>query len=125
ALCLRQEGKLMELIDPRLGNDYNEEEALRMIKIAFLCTNPSPSLRPTMSAVLSMLEGSLAVEESTMDPNTYSNERMFQASRKQRGDGRNLEASSETHGLLQSAEPHEVISFSKSADLYSVNLSSS
>ncbi|GAB4827142.1 hypothetical protein Ancab_034031 [Ancistrocladus abbreviatus] len=125
ALCLRQEGKLMELIDPRLGSHYNKEEALRMIKIALLCTNPSPTLRPTMSAVLSMLEGALAVEESAMDPNAYSNEWVLQASRKQRGDQTDLQASSETHGLIQFAELHEVVSFSKSTDLYSVNLGSS
>jgi hypothetical protein len=47
----------MELVDPKLGSEFNKEEAIRMIKVALLCTNPSPALRPTMSAVVSMLEG--------------------------------------------------------------------
>nr|GMD22521.1 probable leucine-rich repeat receptor-like serine/threonine-protein kinase At3g14840 [Ipomoea batatas] len=57
ALVLQEKGNLMELIDPRLHSDYDKEEALRMIKVALLCTNPSPVLRPSMSAVVNMLEG--------------------------------------------------------------------
>ncbi|XP_031120708.1 probable leucine-rich repeat receptor-like serine/threonine-protein kinase At3g14840 isoform X2 [Ipomoea triloba] len=57
ALVLQEKGTLMELIDPRLHSDYDKEEALRMIKVALLCTNTSPVLRPSMSAVVNMLEG--------------------------------------------------------------------
>lgn len=77
----QQKGNLKELVDPRLGTDYNEEKALMMIKVALLCTNPSPALRPTMSAVLKMLEGSMAVQESTFDPSLQSSEWLYQASR--------------------------------------------
>lgn len=55
ALVLRQKGCLMDLVDPKLGSNLNKEKAMRMIKVALLCTNPSPTLRPTMSAVVSML----------------------------------------------------------------------
>ncbi|XP_019190177.1 PREDICTED: probable leucine-rich repeat receptor-like serine/threonine-protein kinase At3g14840 [Ipomoea nil] len=56
ALVLQEKGNLLELVDPRLGYDYDKEQALRMIKVALLCTNPSPMLRPSMSAVVNMLE---------------------------------------------------------------------
>jgi hypothetical protein len=46
----------MELVDPKLGSEFNKEEAIRMIKVALLCTNPSPALRPTMSAVVSVTQ---------------------------------------------------------------------
>ncbi|PHU26041.1 hypothetical protein BC332_04373 [Capsicum chinense] len=59
ALVLQRTGKFLELVDPRLGSDFNEEEALRMIKVALLCINASPALRPNMSAVVNMLEGHL------------------------------------------------------------------
>ena len=36
----------MELVDPELESGFHKEEALRMIKVALLCTNPSPVLRP-------------------------------------------------------------------------------
>lgn len=35
---------------------------MRMLNIALLCTNPSPTLRPTMSSVVSMLEGNIPVQ---------------------------------------------------------------
>ncbi|XP_074312613.1 putative LRR receptor-like serine/threonine-protein kinase At1g07650 isoform X2 [Silene latifolia] len=71
AFVLQQKGDLTELVDPRLGMEYNEEEALRMLKVALLCTNSSPELRPTMSVALSMLEGTtiVPVYETTLDQN--------------------------------------------------------
>ncbi|XP_058100932.1 probable LRR receptor-like serine/threonine-protein kinase At1g53440 isoform X1 [Magnolia sinica] len=61
AYVLQEQGNLLELVDPRLGSDYSEEEALRTLNLAILCTNPSPSLRPAMSAAISMLEGKIEV----------------------------------------------------------------
>jgi hypothetical protein len=34
----------MELVDPQLGSELNKEEAIRMIKVALLCINPSLAL---------------------------------------------------------------------------------
>ncbi|WOH11969.1 hypothetical protein DCAR_0831465 [Daucus carota subsp. sativus] len=61
ACNLKENGNLMELIDPRLGSEYNIEEAIRMIKVALLCTNTTPALRPTMSCVVSMLSGDISI----------------------------------------------------------------
>ncbi|KAM1592749.1 hypothetical protein EV2_037632 [Malus domestica] len=74
ALVLQQRGNLIELVDPRLGSDIEVEEALTMVKVALLCINPAPALRPTMSAVVSMLEGRTLVRESVMNPNIYGDE---------------------------------------------------
>ncbi|KAI3815072.1 hypothetical protein L1987_14726 [Smallanthus sonchifolius] len=56
AYGLQQQGNLIEMVDPRLGSNYSKEEAMRMLNIALLCTDPSPTIRPAMSAVVSMLE---------------------------------------------------------------------
>jgi hypothetical protein len=69
----------MELVDPKLGSNFSKEEAVRIIKVALLCTNPSPTLRPTMSAVVSMLEGRTVVRELIMDPSIYGDELRFKA----------------------------------------------
>lgn len=71
----------MELVDPRLGSDFNKEEAVRMVKVALLCINPAAALRPTMSAVVSMLEGRSPVDELSMDPSIYSEEMRLTALR--------------------------------------------
>ncbi|XP_061351363.1 probable leucine-rich repeat receptor-like serine/threonine-protein kinase At3g14840 [Gastrolobium bilobum] len=63
ALLLKEKGNLMELVDRRLGSDLNKDEVMVMINVALLCTNVSPALRPTMSSVVSMLEGRSVVQE--------------------------------------------------------------
>ncbi|XP_035542842.1 probable leucine-rich repeat receptor-like serine/threonine-protein kinase At3g14840 isoform X2 [Juglans regia] len=83
ALVLQQKGNLVELVDPKLGSEFKMEEAIRMIKVALLCTNPSPALRPTMSAVVSMLEGQTTVDDVIMDPSLYGDEYKFRALREQ------------------------------------------
>nr|XP_028958942.1 probable LRR receptor-like serine/threonine-protein kinase At1g07650 [Malus domestica] len=77
ALVLQQKGNLMELVDRKLGSEFNKEEAMRMIKVALLCANPSPALRPTMSAVVSMLEGQTLVHEVKINPSIYGDEMRF------------------------------------------------
>ncbi|XP_062095701.1 probable LRR receptor-like serine/threonine-protein kinase At1g53430 [Humulus lupulus] len=67
AIFLQQKGDIMELVDLKLGSKFKKEEAKRMIKVALLCTNPSPSLRPTMSTVVTMLEGRTTIPELVMD----------------------------------------------------------
>ncbi|GMP74121.1 hypothetical protein CsSME_00031636 [Camellia sinensis var. sinensis] len=57
AYVLQQKGNLVELVDPSLGSDYSSEQANTILELAMLCTNPSPSLRPSMSEVVKTLEG--------------------------------------------------------------------
>ncbi|PWA66159.1 serine-threonine/tyrosine-protein kinase catalytic domain-containing protein [Artemisia annua] len=63
AAFMERKGSLIDLVDPRLGSNFNKKEAVRMMKIALLCTNQSPALRPTMSEVVSMLEGRTKMKE--------------------------------------------------------------
>ncbi|PON54669.1 Mitogen-activated protein kinase kinase kinase [Parasponia andersonii] len=79
ALVSQQKGELMGLVDPRLGSEFYKEEAIRMIKVALLCTNASPALRPTMSTVVSMLEGRTRVHELILDPGVHGEQSRFQA----------------------------------------------
>ncbi|KAF5451911.1 hypothetical protein F2P56_026966 [Juglans regia] len=68
AYVLQERGSLLELVDPELGLEYSSEEAVVMLNVALLCTNASPTLRPTMSQVVSMLEGATTVEDLRSDP---------------------------------------------------------
>ncbi|GAB2284346.1 hypothetical protein Dimus_018803, partial [Dionaea muscipula] len=62
AYVLQEQGNLLELVDPSLGSDYSEEEAMILLNLALLCTNPSPTLRPKMSSVVSMILGEIPVQ---------------------------------------------------------------
>lgn len=81
ALVLQKRGKLMELVDPRLLPGLDVEEAEKLIRIALLCTSPSPALRPTMSEVVSMLQGYISIQEFNMDTSIYSSELKLNALR--------------------------------------------
>ncbi|XP_012442946.1 cold-responsive protein kinase 1 isoform X2 [Gossypium raimondii] len=53
---LYQDNMAMEIVDRSLDpEEYDIDEMQRMIEIAFLCTQSSASLRPTMSEVVTML----------------------------------------------------------------------
>ncbi|XP_027187823.1 probable LRR receptor-like serine/threonine-protein kinase At1g07650 isoform X2 [Cicer arietinum] len=68
AYVLQERGTLMALVDPDLGSEYSTEEAMVMLNVALLCTNASPTLRPTMSQVVSMLEGWTDIQDLLSDP---------------------------------------------------------
>ncbi|THF94439.1 hypothetical protein TEA_007640 [Camellia sinensis var. sinensis] len=72
ALELKEKGKLMKLVDPKLGLDFIEKEVIVMINVAILCTNVTPTIRPTMSSVVSMLEGRAVVEELVSDSTIFN-----------------------------------------------------
>ncbi|KAF5186338.1 Leucine-rich repeat transmembrane protein kinase [Thalictrum thalictroides] len=71
----------MELVDPRLEYNYNKDEVLRMINVALLCANASPTLRPPMSSVVSMLEGRIAVQKYVSVSSISSDDMQFKAIR--------------------------------------------
>ncbi|KAK8629308.1 hypothetical protein V6N13_078153 [Hibiscus sabdariffa] len=79
ALVLQQKGNLLELVDPKLNTKFDKEEAIRIIKVALLCTNTSPALRPTMSGVVSMLEGHVDVHEIIRESSSYGDDMRFKS----------------------------------------------
>ena len=46
----------MLCVDPKLRNQYTEEEVLPVIKLGLLCSSKVPSKRPTMVEVVQILE---------------------------------------------------------------------
>ncbi|KAI3913068.1 hypothetical protein MKW92_012281 [Papaver armeniacum] len=79
AYVLQEQGNLLDLVDPVLGSKYSKKEALKMLNIALLCTNPSPSLRPLMSSVVSMLEGRIPVQAPIVGGNSKAGEMRLRA----------------------------------------------
>lgn len=79
AYVLQEQGNLLELVDPSLGSNFSKKEAMTMLNIALLCTNPSPTLRPTMSSAVSMLEGKTAVQAPIIRRNSDRQDARFRA----------------------------------------------
>lgn len=57
----------MDLVDPTL-TEFDENEVNRVMRVALLCTQGSPMLRPTMSRVVAMLSGDIEVSTVTSKP---------------------------------------------------------
>lgn len=62
---LYEEGKLLDIVDPRLG-DYPQEEVVRYMKVALLCTQAAAKRRPVMSQVLDMLTKKIKLNEKLL-----------------------------------------------------------
>ncbi|XP_039061565.1 probable LRR receptor-like serine/threonine-protein kinase At1g56140 [Hibiscus syriacus] len=67
AWTLHENNQPLSLLDPTLA-EFDENEALRMIGVALLCTQASPSMRPPMSRVVGMLAGDIEVSNVTTKP---------------------------------------------------------
>ncbi|CAM8876751.1 unnamed protein product [Rhodiola kirilowii] len=69
---LHKEGKLSQVVDKDLRQNYDHIELEEIIQVALLCTQFNPSHRPKMSEVLKMLEGDGLAEkwEASQKTNT-------------------------------------------------------
>ncbi|CAL5409040.1 unnamed protein product [Camellia sinensis] len=124
ALALQKKGNLVELMDPKLGSNFNEEEAIKIIKVALSCTNPSSVVRPTMSAVVRILEGDICVEELMMDQSEYGDDLRFESLRDKYYELQR-QNSSEGQTLIDLSETaRNGSSSTTSHDLYSISLDS-
>ncbi|XP_010267001.1 PREDICTED: inactive protein kinase SELMODRAFT_444075-like [Nelumbo nucifera] len=68
---LLEEYAIDELVDPRLGNRYSEQEVLCMLHAASLCIRRDPHSRPRMSQVLRILEGDMVMDSNYMSTPGY------------------------------------------------------
>ncbi|KAL6574133.1 hypothetical protein OROHE_001675 [Orobanche hederae] len=78
---LQESKNIDQLVDGRLDSGIEREEIERVVKIALLCTNATPSVRPAMSEVVLMLEDKLDIPDVIPDgtESTYTNDVRFRA----------------------------------------------
>ncbi|KAL5994626.1 hypothetical protein ACLOJK_024679 [Asimina triloba] len=57
ALPLVREGKFDEVVDPKLGGKYVEEQLQRVVLVALMCAQNRPEKRPTILEVVDLLKG--------------------------------------------------------------------
>lgn len=85
---------MLELVDPELGHEYSTEEATMMLNVALMCTNSSPTLRPTMTEVVSMLQGHTDVRHLVSSPESSTGDSKFKAIRKHFWESQSMTTSS-------------------------------
>ncbi|GAB4830984.1 hypothetical protein Ancab_004998 [Ancistrocladus abbreviatus] len=69
---LRNDGASERLVDPALRNNYSNIEAVKCIQIGLLCVQDDPSMRPTMPAVVHMLNSNSTELPSPFAPSPLS-----------------------------------------------------
>ncbi|KAG8364766.1 hypothetical protein BUALT_Bualt18G0032900 [Buddleja alternifolia] len=106
AYVLQERGSVLDLVDPDLGSAYSSEEAMVLLNVALLCTNAAPTLRPTMSQVVSMLEGRTAVQDLLSDPGFSTADSKYKAIRNHFWQNASVSHSMSTNG------PHSYSSLS-------------
>jgi hypothetical protein len=73
ALEVHEEGgrRYAELVDPRLEGRADAAEVARVVRVALCCLHEDASLRPAMTAVAAMLDGSMEVCEPRSEQLAY------------------------------------------------------
>ncbi|XP_062114499.1 probable LRR receptor-like serine/threonine-protein kinase At1g56140 [Humulus lupulus] len=64
---LQEQNNEADLVDSELS-EFNEDEVRRLIRVALLCTQTSPTLRPSMSRVVAILSGDIEVSTQISMP---------------------------------------------------------
>ncbi|XP_068640963.1 probable leucine-rich repeat receptor-like serine/threonine-protein kinase At3g14840 [Aristolochia californica] len=122
AFILERSGNLLALVDPSLGSEFDKDEAMAMIKVGLLCTNATWRLRPSMTAVVSMLQGQSATEIPTSKVNLPGDDLEAESTSKRYGDSGNKSPSQSDTLITNSMVLSE--SSTSAMDLYPLKVDS-
>uniref|UniRef100_A0A2C9V2V0 non-specific serine/threonine protein kinase n=1 Tax=Manihot esculenta TaxID=3983 RepID=A0A2C9V2V0_MANES len=64
-------GAILDVVDPRLNDEFDELEAVVVLKLGLMCSNNLPNVRPTMRQVVRYLEGEVSLPEVVAAPDAY------------------------------------------------------
>lgn len=67
ALEMHEQGRYLELADPRLEGRVTGEEVEKLVCVALCCVHEEPALRPCMVTVVGMLEGGITLSQPRIE----------------------------------------------------------
>ncbi|XVF36871.1 hypothetical protein REPUB_Repub19eG0096000 [Reevesia pubescens] len=67
ALEMHEQGRYLELADPRLEGRVTNKEVEKLVRVALCCVHEEPALRPSMASVVGMLEGGLPLGQPRVE----------------------------------------------------------
>ncbi|XP_028787972.1 cold-responsive protein kinase 1-like [Neltuma alba] len=110
---LREEGRLLDIVDPEL-TAYDKTQVLRFIKVALFCTQASAQHRPTMKQVIKMLTKDVHLNEKALtEPGVYR----WNSSKEYGNYSLNGTSSSQINKYRSSKNPYMTSSHYSGADL--------
>ncbi|GAB4833855.1 hypothetical protein Ancab_032102 [Ancistrocladus abbreviatus] len=63
-----REGKVLDIVDPKLKGDYDENEVVMVLKLGLMCSCDAPTARPTMRQVVRSLDGEVPLPNVLRPP---------------------------------------------------------
>ncbi|GER45673.1 kinase family protein [Striga asiatica] len=78
---LAYSGNVLELVDERLKDEYNREEASLCINLALVCLQKVPELRPDIGDVVRVLKGEMEIPHRPFEFSPSPPSRLFSSSR--------------------------------------------
>ncbi|GAB2210935.1 hypothetical protein Droror1_Dr00016224 [Drosera rotundifolia] len=66
-----KKGTILEVVDPKLKGQYDEMEALAVLKLGLMCSSDAPVSRPSMKQVVRYLDGETSLPEVLAPPGGY------------------------------------------------------
>ncbi|KAK6115558.1 hypothetical protein DH2020_007827 [Rehmannia glutinosa] len=67
ALEMHEQGRYLELVDPRIHGRVTNEDVEKLVRVALCCVHQEQGLRPTMVNVVAMLEGEIPLGEPRVE----------------------------------------------------------
>ncbi|KAF2296099.1 hypothetical protein GH714_036138 [Hevea brasiliensis] len=64
-------GAVLDVVDPRLNGEFNQLEAVVVLKLGLMCSNNVPDMRPAMRQVVRYMEGEVSLPEVVAGPDAY------------------------------------------------------
>ncbi|GAU39747.1 hypothetical protein TSUD_219900 [Trifolium subterraneum] len=63
-----KEGRILEVVDPKLNNFFDESEVVMVLKLGLVCSNDVPIIRPSMRHVMRILDGEVELPNDLRKP---------------------------------------------------------
>ncbi len=72
-----ENGELLEVVDSKLGENFNEEQMTKVLLLGLLCSHPDPNARPPMRYVRQVLVGNASLPPLPLAKPTYISQELI------------------------------------------------
>jgi serine/threonine protein kinase len=72
-----KDGRMFEVVDPKLNGDFVESEVMMVLKLGLICSNDVPTIRPSMRQVVRILDGEVELPNELRKPGGIDSQEGF------------------------------------------------
>jgi serine/threonine protein kinase len=72
-----KEGRMLEVVDPKLNGKFDENEVMMVLKLGMICSNDVPTIRPSMRQVVRILDREVELPNELRKPGGIDSQEGF------------------------------------------------